>query len=213
MAARPSASAVPPIATVNLGAWPPSQSANCRRWSTILAPSCRLLEYSWPKRNVNDQLTFRRMTRNVPLPVVSSASTTLPAGRRRTSASLVSNSTSPVSQRTSNRCGGLCQSTSRIPAGTWQMLNQDAARLSVRRSGGLSLKSFFGCKATMTSSMCVSPSSSAKIRRQVTRSSVARSVEITVMRASLAKTRWINTSLGWHPRSRPGKANLPLITE
>jgi hypothetical protein len=27
MAARPSASAVPPIATVNLGAWPPSQSA------------------------------------------------------------------------------------------------------------------------------------------------------------------------------------------
>ena len=34
------------------------------------------------------------------------------------------------------------------------------------------MKSFFGCKATMTSSMCVSPSSSAKIRRQVTRSSV-----------------------------------------
>ena len=27
MAARPSATAVPPIATVNLGAWPPSQSA------------------------------------------------------------------------------------------------------------------------------------------------------------------------------------------
>jgi len=33
-----------------------------------------------------------------PLPVVSSASTTLPAGSRRTSPSLVSNSTSPVSQ-------------------------------------------------------------------------------------------------------------------
>src|SRR6516164_8388900 len=36
-----------------------------------------------------------------PLPVVSSASTTLPAGSRRMSPSLVSNSTSPVSQSTS----------------------------------------------------------------------------------------------------------------
>ena len=40
-----------------------------------------------------------------PLPVVSSASTTLPAASRRTSPSLVSNSISPVSQSTSKRCG------------------------------------------------------------------------------------------------------------
>jgi hypothetical protein len=52
-----------------------------------------------------------------PLPDVSSARTTLPAGSRRTSPSLVSNSTWPDSQRTSKRCGGLCQSTSPIPDG------------------------------------------------------------------------------------------------
>src|SRR5271170_733015 len=85
-----------------------------------------------------------------PLPVVSSASRTLPAASRRTSPSLVSNSTSPVSQSTSKRCGGLCQPTSDIPAGTWQMLHYEVARLSERRSGGLSLKSFLGCKVIST---------------------------------------------------------------
>jgi hypothetical protein len=77
-----------------------------------------------------------------PLPVVSSASTTLPAGSRRMLPSLVSNSTSPVSQSTSKRCGALCQSTSCMPEGMWQMLNQDAAKLFESRSGGLSLKTF-----------------------------------------------------------------------
>lgn len=88
-----------------------------------------------------------------PLPDVSSARTMLPAGSRRTSPSLVSNSTSPDSQRTSNRCGGLCQSTSPIPEGTWQMLHHEVGKLSERRSGGLSSKSFRGWKAISKSSM------------------------------------------------------------
>jgi hypothetical protein len=75
-----------------------------------------------------------------------------PAASRRMSPSLVSNSTSPVSQSTSKRRGGLCQSTSHIPVGTWQMLHHEAGRLSERRSGGLSSKSFFGCNAISTSS-------------------------------------------------------------
>src|SRR5262249_12447124 len=64
-----------------------------------------------------------------PLPDVSSARTTLPAGSRRTSPSLVWNSTSPDSQRTSKRCGGLCQSTSLIPEGTWQMLHHEVGKV------------------------------------------------------------------------------------
>ena len=60
----------------------------------------------------------------------------------RMSPSLVSNSTSPVSQSTSKRCGGLCQSTSCMPEGMWRMLNRDAAKLFQSRSGGLSLKTF-----------------------------------------------------------------------
>ena len=35
----------------------------------------------------------------------------------------------------------------------YQMLHQEAARLSKRRSGGLSLKSFFGCRVISTSSI------------------------------------------------------------
>jgi hypothetical protein len=75
-----------------------------------------------------------------PVPVVSSANTALPAPRRRTSPSLVSNSTSPVSQITSLRWRGLCQATSRMPSGTRQNLQPDDANVSDRRSGRLSSK-------------------------------------------------------------------------
>ena len=53
-----------------------------------------------------------------PFPNVSSTSTELPAETRRTSPSLVSNSTIPSSHTASTRSGGVCQPASRTPAGT-----------------------------------------------------------------------------------------------
>jgi hypothetical protein len=73
-----------------------------------------------------------------------------PLEARRTSPSLVSNSTSPDSQRISNRCGGLCHLTH--SRGTWQMLHHEVGKLSERRSGGLSSKIFRGWKAISKSS-------------------------------------------------------------
>ena len=96
-----------------------------------------------------------------PLPVVSSARTALPAATRRTSPSLVSNSTSPVSQITSLRRAGLCQPTSHMPDGTRQKLHPDAANVSDSRSGRLSLKTCFGCSEKSTCCIWVSPRSSA----------------------------------------------------
>jgi hypothetical protein len=49
-------------------------------------------------------------------------------------------------------------------------LHLDAVSVSVRCSGGSSLKSFLGCNAMLMSCMWVSPLASAKIRRHVTRS-------------------------------------------
>jgi hypothetical protein len=54
-----------------------------------------------------------------PFPWVSSTNTKPPADRR-TSRSLVSNSTMPSSHTASTRPGGVCQPTSRPPAGTWE---------------------------------------------------------------------------------------------
>src|SRR5258706_5720824 len=71
------------------------------------------------------------------------------------------------------------------------MLHPDAVSVSVRCSGGLFLKSFLGCNAISMSCMWVSPFASAKIRRHVTRSSVARAAYemAPVMYGSLSSAR------------------------
>ena len=75
-----------------------------------------------------------------PLPVVSLDRTTLPAGRRLISLSLVSYSISPVSQITNFRLGELCQLTSVMPAGTRQKLIPLAGHTAESDNSGRPLK-------------------------------------------------------------------------
>ena len=151
-----------------------------------------------------------------PLPDVSSARTTLPAGSRRTLPSLVSNSTSPESQRTSKRCGGLCQCTSPIPEGTWQMLHHEVGKLCESRSGGLSSKSFRGWKAISKSSMWVSPFASAKIRRHITRLSLCRRSFVPAIDIPLGDFAPFGTCRARHQgdlRRKGDKLNRPMCRE